>query len=331
MVPPSMRRTMDISRRQFLVASGVTGLGSISGCVREENGPGTNGSTPAAIAVAGSSTVFPLMSAIAEEFSREHGNVSIDISSTGTGGGFSNFFCVGQTDFNNASRQIKPAERELCQANGVGWVELVVAIDALTVVVNTDATFIDCLTVEELAQIWEADAAETWSEVRSNWPNEPIDRYGPDDTSGTYDYFLEHVQGEARGHTDDYQATEQDNTIVQGVRGNTHAIGYLGFSYFFNNPGEVKAVAIDNGTGCVKPTLETASAGEYKPLSRQLYTYAATRSLEKIHVAEFARFMVEQTTNEDLVARDVGYVPLSEEEQAAQRDKLEAAIAEAKQ
>lgn len=269
------------------------------------------------------------MSAIAEEFSRDHTTVNIDISSTGTGGGFSNFFCEGQSDFNNASRRIKPAERELCQEHGVEWLELVAATDAVTVVVNNAADFVDCVTIDELAQIWEADAAASWNEVRQDWPAEPIDRFGPDDTSGTYDYFLEHVQGPDQGHTDDYQATEQDNTIIQGVRGNKYAIGYFGFSFYYNNPDAVKALGIDNGDGCVEPTLQTAAAGQYQPLSRKLYTYVAKRSLAESHIGEFARFFLEQTTNEELVADAVGYVPLRQSEQADQQETLEAAIQDA--
>lgn len=326
---PALRPPMKPSRRDVLLVSGVTVLGHLPGCVREENGPGRN--DPMQIRIAGSSTVFPLTSAIAEEFSRQHPDVSIDISSTGTGGGFSNFFCVGETDFNNASRQIKPEERDLCAANGIDWVELIAAIDAITVVVNTDADFIDCLTVEELARIWETNPADTWRDIRPEWPDEPIDRYGPDDTSGTFDYFVEHILGEDGGHTDDYQATEQDNTIIQGVRGNRFAIGYLGFSYYYNNPSLVKPVAIDNSNGCVAPTLETAATGEYEPLSRYLYVYAARPSLQAVHVAEFARFFVDQTTNEALVAQEVGYVPLTSEQQEEQREKLEAAIATAQQ
>lgn len=185
------------------------------------------------------------------------------------------------------------------------------------------------MTIEELAQIWEADAAETWSDVNSEWPDEEIGRHGADDTSGTYDYFLENVMGEDRGHTDDYQATENDDNIVTGVQGDQYAIGYFGFSYYYQNPDQVTAVAIDNGDGPVEPSLDTAASGEYQPLSRSLYTYPSVGSLEdKDHVADFARFFVEQTTNESLVADDVGYVPLTEDQQSEQMDKLVEVIGE---
>ena len=233
------------------------------------------------------------------------------------------------TDFNNASRPIKEEEQELCEENSVEYAELVAATDALTVVVNPNNDFVDCLTVEELASIWEADAVETWDEVRDEFPNEEIERFGAADTSGTFDYFVENVQGADAGHTDDYQATERDNEIATGVGGSEYAIGYFGFSYFYNNPDELKALEIDDGDGCVEPSLETAASGEYSPLSRPLFTYPSVSSLAENHVAEFARFFVEQSTNEDLVAGDVGYVPLNDDQQQEQLDKLEDAIEEA--
>ena len=329
-----------ITRRKSLAAIAGAGALGLAGCTQSSgdgsdggsgdgsDGGSGDGSLSGAINIAGSSTVFPLMSAVAEDFAEDHPDVQIDVSSTGSGGGFSNFFCVGETDFNNASRPIQPEEEELCEENGVEWVELVAATDALTVVVNPEADFVDSLTVEELKQIWQSDSVETWDEVRDEFPNEEIERYGAADTSGTYDYFIEAILGEA-GHTSDYQATEQDNSIVRGVQGSEYAIGYFGFAYYFQNPDQVTALGIDGGNGCVEPSLDTASSGEYTPLSRSLYTYPSVSSLGKEHVAEFARYFLEQTTNEDLVANQVGYVPSTEETKEAQMEKLEAAIEEA--
>ena len=332
MAPSHDAETGGITRRQSLAAIAGAGTLAVAGCTQSSGGDGGDGSSDGgddtlsgSINIAGSSTVFPLMSAIAEDFAAEHDQVSIDISSTGSGGGFSNFFCVGDTDFNNASRPIQPAEEELCEENGVEYVELIAATDALTVVVNPEADWIDSLTVEELAQIWESDPAQTWDEVRDEFPNEEIERYGAADTSGTYDYFIETIL-EDRGHTSDYQATEQDNSIAQGVSGSEFAIGYFGFAYYFQNPDQLKALGIDDGDGPVEPSLETASSGEYSPLSRPLFTYPSIESLGKEHVAEFARYFVEQTTNEDLVAGDVGYVPATEETQEEQMATLEDAI-----
>jgi phosphate transport system substrate-binding protein len=322
-----------ITRRQSLAALAGAGALGLAGCTQSTGGSGDDGSgdgsgddsLSGSINIAGSSTVFPLMSAIAEDFAEDYPDVSIDISSTGSGGGFSNFFCVGETDFNNASRPIQPAEEELCADNGVEYVELIAATDAVTVVVNPEADWVDSLTVEELATIWESDPAQTWDEVRDEFPNEEIERYGAADTSGTYDYFIEAVLGE-RGHTSDYQATEKDNNIANGVSGSEYGIGYFGFSYYYLNPDQLKALAIDDGDGPVEPSLDTASSGEYTPLSRPLFTYPSIESLGKEHVAEFARYFVEQTTNEDLVAGDVGYVPATEETQEEQMGKLEDAI-----
>jgi phosphate transport system substrate-binding protein len=319
-----------LSRRSALAAIAGAGSVALAGCgalTQSAVDDGLSGS----ISIAGSSTVFPLMSAVAEEFQSEHGDVSIDVSSTGSGGGFSNFFCVGETQFNNASRPIKEEEQQLCEENGVSYTELTVATDALTVVVNNNNDFLGdppCLTVEELAQIWESDAASTWSDVNSDWPDEPIDRYGAADTSGTYDYFIENIMGD-RGHTSEYQATERDNDIAQGVSGSEYGIGYFGFAYFFQNPDQLQAVGVDNGSGCVQPSLDTAASGEYQPLSRGLYTYPKNSALADEHVAEFARYLLERAGNEELVANEVGYVPLTDSQQSEQQDKLESAIEEA--
>ncbi|OYR45943.1 PstS family phosphate ABC transporter substrate-binding protein [Halorubrum sp. Ea8] len=324
--------TEGITRRKSLAALAGVGALGLAGCT-QSSGDGSDGGDDGlsgSINIAGSSTVFPLMSAIAEDFAADHDQLSIDISSTGSGGGFSNYFCVGDTDFNNASRPIQPEEEELCEENGVEFVELIAATDALTVVVNPEADWIDSLTVEELATIWEEDAVETWDEVRDEFPNEEIERFGAADTSGTYDYFIEAIL-EDRGHTSDYQATEQDNSIAQGVSGSEYAIGYFGFAYYFQNPDQLKALGIDDGDGPVEPSLETASSGEYTPLSRPLFTYPSIESLGKEHVAEFARYFVEQTTNEDLVAGDVGYVPATEETQEEQMEILEDAIERAQE
>jgi len=324
--------TEGITRRKSLAALGGVGALALAGCTQSTSDGGDGGdggdSLSGAINIAGSSTVFPLMSAIAEDFQEEYPDVDPDISSTGSGGGFSNYFCVGESDFNNASRQIKEEERQLCADNDVEYVELIAATDALTVVVNPEADWIDSLTVEELATIWEDGAVETWDEVRDEFPNEEIDRFGAADTSGTYDYFIENVMGD-RGHTDDYQATEQDNSIAQGVMGSEYAIGYFGFAYYYQNPDQLKALGIDDGNGPVEPSLETASSGEYTPLSRSLYTYPSVESLGEEHIAEFARYFVRQTTNEDLVAGDVGYVPATEETQEEQMEILEDAIEQA--
>lgn len=324
------------TRRKFLAATG--GAAStilLSGCMDDGGGNGGDGGNGGGLSgqinIAGSSTVFPLATAIAEEFRRQHPDVEISISSTGSGGGFQNHFCPGNTDFNNASRPIQPEEEQLCSENGVEPVELKVATDALTVVVNNDADWVDCVTVEELEQIWQPNGATSWSDVRSEWPDQEFELYGAASTSGTFDYFTEVVMGEEGRHRQDYSATERDRNIVQGVSGSEAAMGYFGFSYYFNNPDQVKALEIENpDTGeCVAPGIDTASSGAYSPLARPLFTYPATDALAEEHVAEFARFFVGNSTNEDIVAQQVGYVPNTEETMQEMLDRLNQAIEEA--
>ncbi|NUB92735.1 PstS family phosphate ABC transporter substrate-binding protein [Haloterrigena sp. SYSU A558-1] len=307
-------------RRDFLAAAGVALSGGLAGC------SGVFAAEADQVNVAGSSTVFPVTEAIASAFSEEHPTVNISLSKTGTGGGFGNFFCAGRTDINNASRAVADAEVEQCGNNGITPIEFTVATDALTVVVNPDADWIDCLTVEELREIWRADGAERWSDINEDWPDEEFELYGAATTSGTFDYFNEAVIGEEENHRSDYHATERDRTIVQGVQGSEYAMGYFGFSYYSENPDSIKAISIDNGDGCVEPSIETAMSGEYTPLSRPLYIYVAKESLEKQAVRDFARFYMKQAAT-DLVS-DVGYVPITEENRDENLEKLDAAIAE---
>ncbi|MFB6308779.1 MAG: PstS family phosphate ABC transporter substrate-binding protein [Haloarculaceae archaeon] len=340
-----------ISRRKFIVSSGAAGAVALAGCT-ESAGSGGGGGTPTPsgdgsdgsssdggstgsgsdetlsgdIPIAGSSTVYPLATAVAERFMEKHPDVNVTVQSTGSGGGFSNFFCVGKTAFNNASRPIKDSEKQLCRDNGVEWHEIKVATDAVTVVVNNENDWVDCMTVDELKQIWKPDPAMKWSDVNSEWPDKKIERYGAAETSGTFDYFTEAVMGEEGAHTSDYQPTEKDNLIMQGVTGSKYAIGYFGFAYYSSNPDKAKALAIDNGSGCVKPSLDTAKSGEYKPLSRPLFTYPAKSELKKDHVAEFARFFIEQSANEKLVADTVGYVPNTKQRMQKELEQLNETI-----
>ncbi|WP_435346154.1 PstS family phosphate ABC transporter substrate-binding protein [Haloarchaeobius sp. HRN-SO-5] len=338
------------TRRRFVTAaSGTISALALAGCTENpsgggdgngggggtDGGDGTDGGNGGTLSgdidIAGSSTVFPLATAMGELFRDEHPNVNINLQSTGSGGGFANHFCPGRTDFNNASRPIKPEEESSCQENGVEPVELTVATDALTVVVNNDADWVDCITTEDLATIWSAEEQpQTWADVNSDWPDEPLELFGPSDASGTYDYFIEAIIGEeGPGHRQDYSATEQDRTIIQGVEGSQNAMGYLGFAYYSENTDRVKALGIDDGDGCVQPSLENAKSGAYTPLARPLFTYPKKSSLAEEHVAEFARFWIENSTSRDIVADRVGYVPLDDSQQQAQLDKLETAIEEA--
>ncbi|KAB1198388.1 MULTISPECIES: PstS family phosphate ABC transporter substrate-binding protein [Haloferax] len=339
-----MTRNSDVlSRRKFLIASGAAGLAGLAGCTEsneggsdggsgdsDDSGSDGSGELSGAIDIAGSSTVFPLATAMAERFQKENTGVNINIQSTGSGGGFANYFCTGQTDFNNASRPIKSEEESQCSSEDINPVELKVATDALTVIVNNDNDFIgEGLTIEQLETIFSAETAPTtWADVNSEWPDEEIEIFGPTDASGTYDYFIEAILGEeGPDHRQDYSATEQDRTIIQGVEGSEFAIGYMGYAYYSENTDAVQAVAIENDAGeFVAPSLDTALSGEYNPLSRPLFTYPAQESLAEDHVAAFARYWMENSTSKEIVADEVGYVPLSEDEQSEMLDKLDSAI-----
>lgn len=312
------RRPSQLPRRRFLAAAGAAGAAGLTGCAR------VLGDTNRQVNIAGSSTVFPVAEAVAAKYTQQNPTVNISVSKTGSGGGFSNFFCPGMTDLNNASRSISEGEREQCAGNGVEPLEFVVGTDALTVVVNPAADWVDCVTIDELRQIWRADGATRWSDVRDDWPDEELELYGAASVSGTFDYFRETVIGEEANHRNDYSATEKDRTIVQGVRGNEYAMGYFGFAYYSENPDSIKALSIDNGDGCVEPSLETAMEGTYRPLSRPLFTYAAKESLSDPTVRDFVRFYLEQAAT-DLVS-DVGYVPITEETLEENLTKLDAAI-----
>ncbi len=307
-----------VSRRDLLTAAGVAGTVGLAGCTRAVSSENRE------VNLAGSSTVFPIAEAVASDYVQQNPGVNVSVSQTGSGGGFSNFFCPGMTDLNNASRPIEEGERTQCSENGVTPVEFTVGTDALTVVVNPEADWVDCVTIDELREIWRVGGAERWSDVREEWPDEEFELYGADTVSGTFDYFRETVIGEEENHRNDYSATEKDRTIVRGVQGSPYAMGYFGFSYYSENPDSIKALAIDNGDGCVEPSLETAKSGEYRPLSRPLFTYAAKAELADPAVRNFLRFFIEKAAT-DLVS-DVGYVPITEEERAENLRRLDNAI-----
>jgi phosphate transport system substrate-binding protein len=286
---------------------------------RSESESGLSGS----VKIAGSSTVYPVSVAVAEEFNRLHPGVEIPIQSTGTGGGFANFFIPGKTDINDASRPIKESEIEDAKANGIEVLGLRVGTDAVTIVVNPEADWLDDITVEQLAVIWRPDnPARTWSDVDPGWPNEEMELYGPTSASGTFDFFTEEIVGESGASRSDYQGTEQDNTIVQAVSGSRYAMGYFGMAYYMENQDKVKALKV-NGVG---PSIESAKSGQYTPLSRPLFIYVSSESLKRPEVEQFVRFYIQQTSTS--LIKEIGYVPLTEAEMRANLDSFEAFIAE---
>jgi phosphate transport system substrate-binding protein len=280
---------------------------------------GTNSGNGSEIRIDGSSTVAPLTAAAGELFRESNPDINVSVGTSGTGGGFAKF-CAGETDINNASREIKPEEAAICDENGIEFVEIAVANDALTVVVNKENTWATCLTVEELKTIWSPESEGTitsWSQVRSSFPDEPLELYGAGTDSGTFDYFTDAINGEEGASRTDYNPTEDDNVTVQGVTGSKGALGYFGFSYFEENIDKLTAVQIDGGNGCVTPSSEAAQNGTYSPLSRPLFIYVSKQAVEaNANVEAFVDFYVD---NDDAITARALFVPLSEEQKAAAR------------
>ena len=286
------------------------------------NGGEVDGAVTGAVQVDGSSTVYPITEAVAEEYMLANdGAVRVTVGISGTGGGFKRF-CAGETDINDASRAITATEVEACAAAGVEPLELPVAYDGLSVVVNPANDWAECLTVAELRAIWEPGSAVTrWSQVRAGFPDSQLRLYGPGTDSGTFDYFTEAIMGEEDASRSDYTASEDDNVLVQGVAGDESALGYFGYAYFEENADRMKLVGVDNGDGCVLPTPETVNSGEYAPLSRSVFIYVAASALERPAVADFVRYYME---NAPELVREVGYVPLPMDQYEDNLGRLEA-------
>lgn len=265
---------------------------------------------PNLIKIDGSSTVFPVTEAVAEEFQKEtRGTVRVTVGISGTGGGFKKF-CRGETDVQDASRPILVSEMEVCRAGGIQYYELPVAFDALTVAVSPQATWIDTITVAELKQMWEPSAqgqVMKWNQIRSTWPDIPMKLFGAGSDSGTFDYFTEAVVGKAKASRGDYTASEDDNTLVQGISNDKHALGYIPYAYFEPNKKRLKAVAIDGGHGPVLPSRDTVENSAYQPLSRPLFIYVNAKSAGKPEVKRFVEFYLAQAP---MLVPQVKYVPL---------------------
>jgi phosphate transport system substrate-binding protein len=283
------------------------------------------GAFAGAIKIHGSSTVYPISEAVAEEFSREYPEAKITVGQSGTGGGMKKFW-QGEIDICDASRPIKDSELKLCREHGIEFVELKVAFDGLAIVVHPDNDWCDCLTVDQLKAIWEpASEVNSWSDLNPAWPTERIELYGPGTDSGTFEYFTEVIVGEAMASRTGYTASEDDNVLVTGVQSDKYALGYVGYAYFEENRDRLKLLAVDAGDGnCIQPSVDSVRENAYRPLSRPLYIYVNKSSLNRPELKAFVEFYL--STAADLVA-DVGYVPVSDEVAAENERAFEAATA----
>ena len=271
----------------------------------------------------GSSTVGPITEAVAEEFNAEAENVEVAGDISGTGGGFERF-CAGETDIQNASREIAEDETAACAENGVDYYVFEIAYDGITVVVNEANTDVTCLTVDEIASLWRAEEpAQTFADVNPNLPDETVNLYGPGEASGTFDFFNEAVLGEGDPR-EDYTPSEDDNVIVEAVGGDENGLGYFGYAYYAENEDTLNAVEIDSGNGCVAPSSETIRDGSYAPLSRPLYLYVKAESMERPEVQEFARFYI---ANAGTLAEEIGFVASPDAVYAEDAAKVESAVA----
>jgi phosphate transport system substrate-binding protein len=300
----------------------VLALGLVA-CGSDEGGSDSASSASGSVAVDGSSTVFPMSNAAYELLSEENPDVKVTVGSSGTGGGFEKF-CAGETDISDASRPIKPDEEApKCKEAGVDFTELQVATDALTVVVNKDLEGVDCLTTEQLVKLWGPKSkVDNWKQLDPSFPDQKIALFGPGTDSGTYDYMAADVIGDESEKTrEDYEASEDDNVLVQGVEGTPGATAYFGYTYYEENADKLKAVAIDDGKGCVEPSAETAQAGEYTPLSRPLFIYVSNKAYKDNEaVKAYTDFYIE---NLETIAEAAKYIPLNEEDYGKTKSALE--------
>jgi phosphate transport system substrate-binding protein len=284
--------------------------------------PALEAQQPTLIKIDGSSTVFPVTEAVAEEFQKQkRGVVRVTVGISGTGGGFKKF-CRVETDVQDASRPILKEEMEACAKQGVKYYELPIAFDALTVAVSPANTWVKTLTVADLKKMWEPAAQgkiTRWNQVRPEWPDAPLKLFGPGSDSGTFDYFTEAVVGKAKSSRGDFTGSEDDHVLVQGIANDKNALGYFGFAYFEANRNKLKAVPIDGGKGPIEPSLENVLKGVYNPLSRPLFIYVNVNSTERPEVKEFVNFYLK---NVGKLAAQVKYMPLPDRAYAMVQERF---------
>ena len=323
---------MKIARSATLIGLLCAGTMTLAACGGSNNSSSDSASASAgggsgSVTVDGSSTVGPLTSAAAEMFKESSPDINVTVGTSGTGGGFEKF-CRGETDMNDASRPIESDEAKACKEGGVDFQEMVVANDAITVVVNSGNDFVKCLTVDQLKKIWEPDSQVTnWNQVDSSYPSEEIKLFGPGTDSGTFDYFTAEINGEEGASRTDYTPSEDDNVIVTGVSGSKGGMGYFGYSYYEENMDKVKAVEIDNGDGCVAPSAETVQDGSYAPLGRPLYIYPSIQAMKSNPaLVSFVQYYVQ---NDAQIATDAQFIPLNEEQSSKLQEQFSKATSAA--
>ena len=315
---------MKLKSLSIVAVTAIT-LASCGGGNKAENhqeGGHESAALSGSISIDGSSTVYPITEAVSEEFREVAPEVKVTVGVSGTGGGFKKF-SRGEIDISDASRSIKQKEITMCEENHIKYVELAVAYDGLAVIVNPGNDWVDHFTVEELKKLWEPAAQGTimkWSQIREGWPDEEVHLFGPGTASGTYDYFAEAICGKKVGTRGDYTASEDDNVLVQGISRDKFGLGFFGLAYFEENADKLKLVGVDNGSGVVKPSLETVGNGTYAPLSRPIFIYVSDKGAAKPQVKEFVSFYLEQAA---LLSAEVGYIPLPKEETAKQVSAFE--------
>ncbi|WP_078430240.1 PstS family phosphate ABC transporter substrate-binding protein [Alkalihalobacterium alkalinitrilicum] len=302
--------------------SGSTTDNSSSEPAQEEQQDQDDATLSGEIAIDGSSTVFPILEAVSEEYTQVQPGVRAPVGVSGTGGGFKRFV-VGETDMSNASRHIKEEEAELAKENSIEYIELELAYDGLSVVVSQENDFVDYLTVEELSKMWtDGTEVETWADVREGWPEEKIEFYSPGTDSGTFDYWKEVILGKDADLRRDATLSEDDNVLVNGTVASPYAIAYFGYAYYEENQDKLNIVPIDNGDGAIIPTIETINDGTYAPLSRPIFTYVNVESVKRTEVYDYLKFLNEHVGD---LALEVGYINLPQERYDANLEKIEAA------
>ncbi|MBL7924214.1 MAG: PstS family phosphate ABC transporter substrate-binding protein [Bacteroidia bacterium] len=311
---------------KIILAVVITTLAACGGSKEEKTPESGTESLSGNISIDGSSTVYPISEAVAEEFRKEAPSVKVTVGLSGTGGGFKKF-SRGEIDINDASRTIKEEEMALCKEHNIDYIELEVGYDGLVVVVHPQNNWVNEITVAELKKIWEPEAQgkiKYWNQIRPEWPKEEIHLYGAGVESGTYDYFTEAIVGKSHSSRGDYTGSEDDNVLVQGVSGDKNSLGFFGLAYFEENKAKLKAVAVDdqndaNGKGGILPSVETVLNKSYAPLSRPLFIYVNSKAVQRPEVIRFVDFYLASAPE---LTKAVGFVPLRPEEYKAQQDKF---------